>query len=124
MRAALWGVDFVRAIACMRGAAATFVNGSPQRDPQVVASAKAKWGAKDPAGGHPLRVIAAFDFAGSPVPARSWHVAELTPTRTVTMPGGDGGTSKSLPALQLAVATAVGTNCIGLPVQFNRRSET
>lgn len=55
----------------------------------------------------------ASDWAGLPVPPRKWHVEDLIPGNTVTILGGDGGTGKSLLALQLAVATATGTNWIG-----------
>ena len=55
----------------------------------------------------------ASDWAGLPVPPRKWHVEDLIPGDTVTILGGDGGTGKSLLALQLAVATATGTSWIG-----------
>jgi RecA-family ATPase len=55
----------------------------------------------------------ASDWAGLPVPPRKWHVEDLIPGNTVTILGGDGGTGKSLLALQLAVATATGTSWLG-----------
>lgn len=52
-------------------------------------------------------------WADLPIPPRKWHVEDLIPGNTVTMLGGDGGTGKSLLALQLAVATATGSSWIG-----------
>lgn len=45
-----------------------------------------------------------------PVPERKWAVEGLIPSGTVTLLGGDGGTGKSLLALQLAVSAASGTS--------------
>ena len=59
----------------------------------------------------------ASDWAGLPVPPRKWHVQDLIPGNTVTLLGGDGGTGKSLLALQLAVATATGTSWIGRDIE-------
>ncbi len=47
------------------------------------------------------------DLNGAP-PAREWVVDEMIPMDTVTLLYGDGGTGKSLLALQLAAAMAVG----------------
>lgn len=55
-------------------------------------------------------------WAGKPIPERPWHVPDLIPGKTVTMLSGDGGTGKSLLALQLAVATATDTDWIGRSV--------
>jgi hypothetical protein len=49
-------------------------------------------------------------------PKREWLFANLVPHRTVTMLGGDGGTGKSLLALQAAVATATADRWIGRQV--------
>lgn len=54
----------------------------------------------------------ASDWAGLPVPPRKWHVDGLIPGNTVTILGGDGGTGKSLLALQLAVSTVTGTRWV------------
>lgn len=65
----------------------------------------------------PLDTWTAASLAGQPVPPREWLVESLVPSRTVTMLGGDGGTGKSLLALQLAAATAAGADWIGRPVE-------
>ncbi|MGB3317286.1 MAG: AAA family ATPase [Albidovulum sp.] len=54
------------------------------------------------------RFFPASDFDGLDVPPRQWLVHELVPSGTVTLLGGDGGTGKSLVALQLASAVATG----------------
>lgn len=59
----------------------------------------------------------AADLEGVPVPEREWLVPDLIPARNVTLLYGDGGTGKSLLALQLAVAVALGRSWLGLPVK-------
>jgi RecA-family ATPase len=62
--------------------------------------------------------FSASDLANTPVPPRGWYVRDMIPDRTVTLLGGDGGTGKSLLALQLAVAGDLGAEWIGqLPEQ-------
>ncbi len=61
--------------------------------------------------------IRASAFADRPTPERKWHVEEWVPGRNVTLLGGDGGTGKSLLALQLAVATATGSPWLGMQVR-------
>lgn len=53
-------------------------------------------------------VFRASDLDGKPIPDRQWLVTDLIPSATVTLLGGDGGTGKSLLALQLAAAVAHG----------------
>ena len=60
-----------------------------------------------------LTIVNAASFAGSNPPPREWHVPDLIPKYEITMLSGDGGTGKSLLALQLAVATAAGTEWVG-----------
>jgi RecA-family ATPase len=50
---------------------------------------------------------------GERIPSRLWHVPELIPGGEITLLSGDGGTGKSLLALQLAVATAAALPWIG-----------
>ena len=59
----------------------------------------------------------AASLKDKPVPARESLVPDLVPQKTVTLLGGDGGTGKSLLALQLCVAVATGTAWLGRPVQ-------
>ena len=60
------------------------------------------------------------DLAGLPVPAREWLVQDLIPMKTVTLLSGDGGTGKSLLALQLAIAAATGGTWLGLPIKTGK----
>jgi RecA-family ATPase len=63
--------------------------------------------------GAPARTSAFFSaatLAGRPVPERQWLVADMIPMGTVTLFTGDGGTGKSLLALQAAVAVVAGTS--------------
>jgi RecA-family ATPase len=65
----------------------------------------------------PLSFTKASVLAGIPIPVREWHVGELVPANNVTLLNGDGGTGKSLVALQLSVATATARKWIGRPVR-------
>ena len=62
-------------------------------------------------------VFRASDLDGQPVPERKWHVRDLVPSNTVTLFMGDGGTGKSLCALQLAASTALERAWLGFPVR-------
>lgn len=69
------------------------------------------------------RFRSASELEGKDVPPRLWLVDDLIPQRVVTSLYGDGGTGKSLLALQLAVAVAtggrwLGRSTIGGPVVF------
>ena len=64
-----------------------------------------------------LPVVMASALHGKPITPRQWHVAEIIPARTVTLFGGDGGTGKSLAALQLAVGTVLGRAWFGVAIQ-------
>lgn len=66
------------------------------------------------------RFYSAAELDGRSVPPREWLVDGLVPSRTVTLFGGDGGTGKSLLALQLAVAVAGNTSWIGRAVTQGR----
>lgn len=54
---------------------------------------------------------------GRAVPERQWLVPDLIPDRTVTLLSGDGGTGKSLLALQLAAAAVLGQKWLGHDVK-------
>ena len=60
------------------------------------------------------------DWATLPVPKREWLVPDLIPMRKVTALYGDGGTGKTLLAMQLMVARAVGRPFLGLEVRQGR----
>lgn len=72
-----------------------------------------KTASAEPPGG-PLPFINPADWHGKPLPARQWFLEGLIPAQTVTMLSGDGGVGKSLLALQLAAASAMGVGTIGL----------
>lgn len=55
----------------------------------------------------------ASSLDGAPIPRREWLVPDLVPAGTVTLLGGDGGTGKSLLALQLAHAVATDIRWLG-----------
>jgi len=58
----------------------------------------------------------AATLKSKPVAAREWLVDGLVPQKTVTLFGGDGGTGKSLLALQLAVAVSAARQWLGKSV--------
>lgn len=60
------------------------------------------------------------ELSGKPIPKRNWHVEGWIPGNNVTLLYGDGGTGKSLLAMQLAVATAAERPWLGLPVRPGR----
>jgi RecA-family ATPase len=59
-------------------------------------------------------LIAASEFEGVPMPERQWIVPDYIPARNVTLLSGDGGIGKSLLALQLGMARALGREWVGL----------
>lgn len=64
------------------------------------------------------KLVRASDFAGLDKPERQFLVDDFIPHRSVTILGGDGGTGKSLLALQLAIATTLdGARWVGKDVQ-------
>ncbi|GAB4068009.1 AAA family ATPase [Ancylobacter sonchi] len=63
---------------------------------------------------HRLPTLDPAAWAGQPVPEREWFLPALIPARQVTLLTGDGGTGKSLLALQLGVASAFGVSTAGL----------
>jgi RecA-family ATPase len=66
------------------------------------------------------RRINAASLEGKPVPDRNWLVPGLIPARNVTLLYGDGGTGKSLLALQLAASKVTGSLFFGRPVEQGR----
>ena len=67
-----------------------------------------------------MGIFCASDLDGQQIPPRVWHVDDLIPSDTVTLFGGDGGTGKSLLALQLAASTALDHAWLGLGVRPGR----
>jgi RecA-family ATPase len=67
-----------------------------------------------------LEIVNAACLADLPIPPQRWHVADLIPAANVTILSGDGGTGKSQLALQLAVATAIGGDWLGLQPEFGK----
>ncbi len=53
-------------------------------------------------------------WEGRPVPERAWYIPGMVPSRTVTLLSGDGGLGKSLLAIQLAVASCLNAETIGI----------
>ncbi len=53
------------------------------------------------------------NWADTPAPPRDWLVREFIPNAAVTLLSGDGGTGKSLIALQLGVAVGTGKSWLG-----------
>ncbi len=60
--------------------------------------------------------IRVSDLAGKPVPERRWAVPDWIPDLNVTSLYGDGGTGKSLLAMQLATAMATGRDFLNIPL--------
>jgi RecA-family ATPase len=60
------------------------------------------------------------DWAGKPVPERSWLVSGIIPMRKVTGLYGDGGTGKTTLALQLAIDVALGRDFLEMPTKAGR----
>lgn len=66
------------------------------------------------------RFYSAASLKGKPVKQREWLVHGDVPKKTVTLFGGDGGTGKSLLALQLTTAVVSGTVWLGKQVAHGR----
>ncbi|MER8823041.1 AAA family ATPase [Mesorhizobium sp. M0991] len=62
----------------------------------------------------PPPFINPVDWQGMPVPTREWFLDGLIPRRQITILNGDGGVGKSLLALQIAAASAMGCETVGL----------
>jgi RecA-family ATPase len=61
-----------------------------------------------------------LSLEGKVIPPRRWLVPSLIPMRSVTLFNGDGGTGKSLLAMQLQVAAGLGRKWLGYPVEAVR----
>ena len=60
------------------------------------------------------------DLAGKPIPERNWLVYDWIPGKQVTLLYGDGGTGKSLIAMQLCLAVASDRPWLQLPTEKGR----
>jgi RecA-family ATPase len=69
------------------------------------------------------RRINAASLEGKPVPVREWLIRDLIPAKNVTLLYGDGGTGKSLLALQAAAAVVLGRPFFGHLVATRGRVE-
>lgn len=69
--------------------------------------------------GVPVVDLAAWE--GKTVEPRLWFISDLIPGRNVTLLYGDGGLGKSLLALQIGLASTLGTSTLGLtPLEYGR----
>ncbi len=64
----------------------------------------------------PPSIISAASLHGKPVPERQWVVENMIPGRNVTDISADGGTGKSLLALQLLVGVTCTGNWLDMPI--------
>ena len=62
----------------------------------------------------PLEITDPLALHEKPIPERRWLVPSWIPLRNVTMLGGDGGVGKSLVAMQLMTACAIGAGWLGV----------
>jgi hypothetical protein len=74
--------------------------------------------------GEGFRSFDPSDWATLPVPERQWLVPDLIPMRKVTALYGDGGTGKTLLAMQLMAASALGMPFLDLKVASRSRLRT
>ncbi len=65
----------------------------------------------------PLDVFVAGQWQGKEPPARRWIVDGILPEGAVTMLSGHGASGKSIIALQLAIACALGRDWLGRTVR-------
>lgn len=65
----------------------------------------------------PLVSVNPVELNGIPVPGRQWLVPDWIPIARATSMYGAGGEGKTLLALQLATACAIGEKWLGLPVR-------
>ena len=64
-----------------------------------------------------IEILNPLTWQGQTVPERRWLVADMLPMQNVAMLSGDGGVGKSIVALQLMVACALGRQWLGRPTK-------
>lgn len=69
-------------------------------------------------GGWPAVCVSSWQ--GKPVPPRQWCLPDWVPDHVVTLLSGDGGTGKSLLAMQLATCAALGLPFMGIELARRR----
>lgn len=67
-----------------------------------------------------IKTMNLASFSGVPVPARQWIIEDMMPARVITSLYGEGGTGKSLLALQIGVCLASGAPLFGIPIRKHR----
>ncbi|TIQ43410.1 AAA family ATPase [Mesorhizobium sp.] len=87
--------------------------GLPLHSSHRLAAEEAK-GQPSAANDNDLPFINPAGWHGMPVPTREWFLDGLIPRRQVTILNGDGGVGKSLLALQIGAASAMGCETIGM----------
>jgi RecA-family ATPase len=63
----------------------------------------------------PFKVRQLGDLEGKTIPERDWLIPSVLLRRSITLFAGDGGVGKSLMAMQLQVACALGADWLGIP---------
>ena len=94
----------------------------PVRDAKMAAQGLAPIAAPRAANDNRIIIpeLRASDWDGQPVPEQEWFIKDMVPTRTTTLLYGDGGVGKSFMALQIAVATAMGVETLGMKPRAGR----
>ncbi|MFC3692654.1 AAA family ATPase [Chenggangzhangella methanolivorans] len=118
-RGSLWGVRVANSHAPVEDDSLSYVVDKcglrPQRPPSLEPPAAAN--DNQPVA---LSFVDPSRWAGKPVPNREWFIEGVVPAGTVTLLSGDGGVGKSLLALQLAAATALGASTAGFEPRAGR----
>jgi RecA-family ATPase len=93
----------------------TFAQMNRERDPAELRTGQREQGLGRAAANlsSKLPTIDPLALAGKPILARRWAVRDWIPHGAVTMLSGDGGVGKSLLAMQLLTASAIGTAWLG-----------
>lgn len=108
----------VECLTCDPGGGVTYKKDDPPADSSQTGDGTGQPKSSDVEPIEPLDTFSVADFAEKPVPEREFlDDRHLFPARNVTLLQGDGGTGKSLLAMQLAMAVAVGGTWLGIAVK-------